>query len=326
MLFLVGLETIPSFGKFTYSIIAVDYLIFIFSFFLLFYSFYFFIRKEHLNKKGIRTLIIFGLLYILIIIVPIAYIYVFLIAKEVFNLNGNAFLLEFTKYCLSFLETSFLFALLGAFMKIALLWYDNVMKQKEMEKQLIAGELALLRSQINPQFLFNTLTSIRTLIELKPDKAIYSIENLSEIMSYMLYETNAEKVFLDDEIEYINNYLNLQRVRYNPDYISFDVKNDASGIMVPPMIFMPFLEHVFSYKDIPERTPGIVINLNLKGGILTFEVINFIKENADMEKSDNSFSIKSITRRLDLLFGINNYTLDLISENNKKLLKLRINL
>jgi LytS/YehU family sensor histidine kinase len=250
---------------------------------------------------------------------------VFLIAKEVFNLNGNAFLLEFTRYCLSFLETSFLFALSGALMKIALLWYENVMKQKEIEKQLIAGELALLRSQINPRFLFNTLTNIRTFIEQKPDKAIYSIENLSEIMSYMLYETSAEKVFLDDEIDNINNYLNLQRVRYNPDFISFEIKGDTSAVMVPPMLFMPFLEYVFSSRDFPEKTPGIVITINVNGNIVLFEVMNYNKENTDIEKSVNGFSLKSIKRRLDLLFG-NNYTLETESDGNKNLLKLIINL
>ncbi len=147
---------------------------------------------------------------------------------------------------MSFLEINFLFAMSGALMKIALLWYENVMKQKEVEKQVVINELALLRSQINPQFLFNTLTNIKSLIEPQPERAIQSIENLSEIMSYMLYETSADKVLLDNEIDYINNYLKLQRVKFKPDSISFEVKGDTNGILVPPMIFMPILEYVFS--------------------------------------------------------------------------------
>jgi len=247
-----------------------------------------------------------------------------LLAKEVFDLNGSAFLLEFTKYCISFLETNFLFAMSGALMKIALLWYDNVMKQKEMEKQLVMGELALLRSQINPQFLFNTLTSIRTLIEHKPEKAIYSIENLSEIMSYMLYETTTEKVFLEDEIDNINNYLNLQRVRYNPDFISFDATEDTSGLMVPPMIFMPILEYVFTFTDSFPRTPGIKINLKVTGNNLSFEVMSYVKENK--KETVSSVNLQSIKRRLDLLFGISNYNLEINSENNRYLIELGITL
>ncbi len=322
MLFFVGLETIPAMGKVTYDIIVVDYILYFISFFALFYSFYFFIKKEHLNKKRIRALIIFGLLFVLFINIPIAYIYVLSLAKEIFNLNGNAFLLDFTKYYMSFLEINFLFAMSGSLMKIALLWYDNVMKQKEMEKQLIAGELALLRSQINPQFLFNTLTNIRTLIVQKPDKAIYSIENLSEIMSYMLYETTAEKVFLEDEIDNINNYLNLQRVRYNPDFISFGVTGNTNGLMVPPMIFMPFIEYIFSYGDFPAITPGIIINLKVAENILAFEVMSYATKRK--EETVSGFSLQSNERRLDLLFGNNNYTLKTQSENNIHLIKLEI--
>ena len=325
MLFIVGLETIPSMGKITYDIIAADYFFYVISFFALFYSFYFFIKKEHLNKKRIRALIIFGLLFVLFINVPIAYIYVLSLAKEVFNLNRNAFLLEFTKYYMSFLESNFLFAMSGSLMKIALLWYDNVMKQKEMEKRLIAGELALLRSQINPQFLFNTLTNIKSLIELQPEKAIYSIENLSEIMNYMLYETSAEKVMLDDEIDYINNYLNLQRVRYNKDFISFKVTGVTYGLLVPPLIFMPFIENAFKFGDSFSRSPGIIINLDVTDNNLSFEVMNYIKENANQEKSDSSFSTNSIRRCLDLLFG-NNYSLEIKNESNKYLIKLIIKL
>jgi len=326
MLFLVGLETIPAFGKTTYGIIAADYIIYTIFFFVIFYSFYFFIRKEHLYKKSIRSLIIFGLLFVILITIPTGYIYIFFLANEVFSLNGNAFLLEFTKYCLSFLETSFLFGMSGALMKIALLWYDNVMKQKEMEKQLIAGELALLRSQINPQFLFNTLTNIRSLIEFQPEKAIHSIENLSEIMSYMLYETSADKVLLDDEIDYINNYLNLQGVKYNSDFISFEVSGNTTGLLVPPLIFMPFIENVFTYGDLSARTPGIIIALKVMDNNLSFEVTNYAKENTDKDKTGSGFSLKSIERRLDLLLGNNNYSLGIKSENNKYLVKLKIKL
>jgi two-component system, LytTR family, sensor kinase len=323
MLFLVGLETIPSMGKFTYDVIAADYFLYVISFVALFYSFYFFIKKEHLNKKRIRALIIFGLIFLLFINVPIAYIYVLFLAKEVFNLNGNAFLLEFTKYYMSFLETNFLFAMSGSIMKIALLWYDNVMKQKEMEKQLISNELALLRSQINPQFLFNTLTNIKSLIESQPEKAISSIENLSEIMSYMLYETSAEKVLLDDEIDYINNYLNLQRVRYNKDFITFEVTGVTNGLLVPPLIFMPFIENAFKFGDSFSRSPGIFINLDVTDNNLSFKVMNYVKGNANLDKAESSFSTASTRRFLDLLLE-NNYNLEIKDENNKYFINLNI--
>ena len=228
--------------------------------------------------------------------------------KKMFKQSGKKFLLSFGKSYFGIFETNFMFAVSGSLIKTALLWYENTMKQKEAEKQLVSSELALLRSQINPQFLLNALTNIRILIERAPDKAIYSIENLSEIMSYMLYETSAGKVSLEDEINYINNYLNLQRVRYTPDYIRFEVTGDTAGILVPPLLFMPFLENAFKYGEGFLETPGIIISLDISDNNLSFGIMNYTKENAIKVKSGDDFSMSSIKRFLDLQFG-NDYSL-----------------
>jgi two-component system, LytTR family, sensor kinase len=320
-----GLETIPSFGKVPLNIIAGDYFIYAISYLSLFYLYYFFISKKHLAKKKTALLIILGLLFTIIISAPVTCIYIYFLSENILELSGKKFLLAFGSDYFRFLETNFMFAVCGSLLKIALLWYENIMKQKETEKQFISGELALLRSQINPRFLLNTLTYIKSLIEIKSDKAIYSIENLSEIMSYMLYETSADKVLLDDEINYINNYLNLQKVRFCPNYIDFAVNGDTSGILVPPLLFMPFLENAFKYGEGFSETPGIIISLGIRDNNLFFEVMNYIKENANKVKSEDGFSVKSIKRFLDLQFG-NNYSLGIKNEDNKYLVTLNVKL
>ena len=325
MLTSTGLETIRLFGKEPFNFILGDYIIYVVSYLLFFYFFYFIISKKHLNKKKITYIIISGLLITITISLPVTYIYVYFMSPELLDLSGNEFLLKFGKYYFSFLETSFIFAVSGSLIKTAMLWYENVIKQKETERQLIAGEIALLKSQINPQFLLNTLTGIDNLIEISPEKAISSIENLSEIMSYMLYESSADKVLLDDEINYINNYLNLQRVSYNSNYIDFKVSRDASGISVPPLIFMPFIENAFKYGDGISQTPGVTIKLCVADNNLTFEVMNHIKENSNQLNTEDNTVNKSVKRRLDLIFG-NNYSLETKTENDKYLIKLNIKL
>jgi len=325
ILIITGLETIPSISKSPMNFIVGDYLIYVLSYILFFYLFYFFISKKHLGKKKIAILVILGLLFVLVITVPIIYIYVYFLSEKIFDMSGKKYLFAIGKIYFSFLQLNFMFGMSGSLLKIALLWYDNVMEQKEIEKQFIFGKLALLRSQINPQFLLNTLTNIKSLIEPLPEKAISSIENLSEIMSYMLYETSAEKVLMDDEINNINNYLNLQRVRYNPDFIRFEVTGNTSRILIPPLLFMPFIENAFKYEDGFLESPGIIINLEIRKNILSFEIINYIKENLNPVKFDDGFSIKSIKRRLDLLFE-NNYSLEIKNDDNKYLLRLRVKL
>ena len=305
MLVSIGLQTIPSIGVKPWNIIIEDYLFYTVSFVSFFYMFYFFISEKHLKRKNVIILIVSGLLYTIILNIPISYLYIYVLIQNLFEMQGSKFLLNFGKYYISFFETNFLFAVSGSLLKTALLWYNNTMKQKEAEKQLVSGELALLRSQINPRFLLNTLTYIKSLIGAKPDKAIYSIENLSEIMSYMLYETSPQKVPLDNEIAYINNYLNLQKVRYCPGYISFEVIGNTAGILVPPLLFMPFLENAFIQGEGSMDTPGIVIILAINDNNLSFRVMNHVKENAEKVINEEGFSISSIKRYLDRQFGIN---------------------
>lgn len=322
---ITGLETIPSIGIKPTNIIIVDCIIYIGSYVLLFYLYYLFISKKHFDKKKILFLTMSGLAFVMIITIPITYFYIYVLSESVFEMKGKEYLLSVGKTYFSFLQLNFMFAIAGSLLKIALLWYDNVMKQKEIEKQYIKSELALLRSQINPQFLLNTLANIKSLINTLPGKAIYSIENLSEIMSYMLYETSAEKVLIDDEINNINNYLNLQRVRYTPDFVKFDTVGDTRGLFIPPLLFMPFIENAFKYSDGISKSPGIIINLEIRKNNLAFEITNYIKENLSPVKSEDGFSIKSIKRRLDLLFE-NNYNLEIINDGKKYFLKLKIKL
>ena len=322
---ITGLETIPSIGIKSMNFIIIDCIIYIGSYVLLFYLYYLFISKKHFDKKKIVLLTISGLVFVLIITIPVTYLYIFILSGSVFDMKGKEYLFSVGKIYFSFLQFNFMFAIAGSLLKIALLWYDNVMKQKEIEKQYIKSELALLRSQINPQFLLNTLANIKSLISALPGKAISSIENLSEIMSYMLYETSAEKVLIDDEINNINNYLNLQRVRYTPDFVKFDTAGDTSGLFIPPLLFMPFIENAFKYGDGISKFPGIIINLEIRKNNLTFEITNYIKENLNPVKSEDGFSVKSIKRRLNLLFE-NNYNLEIINDGKKYFLKLKIKL
>ncbi len=316
MLVSIGLQTIPSIGEKPWNIIIEDYLFYTLSFVTFFYVFYFFISEKHLSRKKIILLIISGLLFTIIVTVPISYLYIYLLMQNVIEMTGKKFFLNFGKYYISFFETNFMFAVSGSLLKTALLWYENTMKQKEAEKQLVSGELSLLRSQLNPGFLLNTLTYIRALIGTKPDKAIYCIENLSEIMSYMLYETSADKVSLDNEINYIKNYLNLQRVRFRPEYIQFEVTGVTAGAEVPPLLFMPFLENAFNKWNDPGENPEIFISLSVKEDILLFEVKKYRRDTAGNIKNEDEFKFDTLKRFLDLQFR-ENYSLEKADENNK---------
>ncbi len=326
LLISTGLEVIPSIGKYSTGIIAGDYFLYLFFHVSVFYLYYIFLSKEHVTKKKPALLILYGLIFITIISLPLTYIFVRTLFADVFEQSGKKFFLAFSRQYLSILQTNIIYAVSGSLLKISLLWYENVMQQKESEKKYLKGELALLRSQINPKFLSNSLGNIKYLIEKKPDEAICSIENLSEIMSYMLYETSPEAVPLDDEINYIRNYLKLQEVMYPPGYLALEVSGDTGGMAVPPLLFMPFLENTFSISAAGRsEIPGIKISLNITGKTLKFKTICYVNEEDEGPGDEKVFSITSIRRFLDLQFGTG-YNLESVEENNRKIVRLEVSL
>lgn len=307
------LRIIPGIGMYSAGFIASDNIIFAASYVSMFYICYFYITREHLFEKRMAVLVIKGLVFIVLVSIPVTLIYIYFLYDIVFTLIPRKIVLNFGRFYFRVLETNFMYAMSGSLLKTALLWYDNVIKKKEADKQLLVGELALLRSQINPRFLSSTLTNIKTLINKQPDEAVYSIENLSEIMSYMLYETSSDKVPLDDEISYIRNYLNLQKVRHRSGQIVLNVTGDTAGVQVPPLIFMPFLENAFSTKY---DTQSITINLDIQkeGDELLFSIKEHIKDISQKAKED-VFSSGDIRHFLDLQFG-RNYSIDINFREN----------
>ena len=321
-----GIETIPAINKFSVQIIVGDFFIYLASHLFIFYFFYYIFGKEYFSKKSILYLFIAGLLFITLITLPVTYIYFYYINEEVFNLSGKSFYYAFIRVYLNILQSVFIYALSGSLLKLSINWYNNFLKQKQTEKDNIKNELAVLRSQISPKFLGDSLNRIKSIIESDPDRAINGIENLSEIMSYMLYETSSEKVPLDDEINYINNYINLQKVRFTPGFIELNINGVTSGIKVPPLLFMPFLEHTFSSaSDNKTEFPGITINLNIHNSGLVIESVIISGNDSEDIVYDNAFSIISIKRFLDLQLK-NKYKLYTSELDNKNYLKLEVNL
>jgi len=323
------LRIVPGIGEYSAGFLVFHSLVYAVSYVSIFYICYFYISKQHLQKGKTTRLIILGLVFTLLFSIPVTFVYVYFLFDIVFTLNAKKMALNFGRFYFRVLETNFMFVMSGSMLKLALVWYENVMERKEAEKQLIQGELALLRSQINPRFLSNTLSNIKALIGKQPAKAVYCIENLSEIMSYMLYETSAEKVPLDDEINYINNYLNLQKARYGQGQVKFDISGVTAGAEVPPLLFMPFLENAFRTNAHSTNTGstgpgGIDICLEVKGNGLVFEISENVKDVYSIAE-DKPFGSDTIKHFLDLQFG-NNYSLDTNYRDNSYSVRLEVTL
>lgn len=212
-----------------------------------------------------------------------------------------------------------------AVIKLLKYWYKNQQTKAELESKNKTSELALLRTQLNPHFLFNTLNNIDTLISTNQEKASDAVIKLSEIMRFMLYEANSDRIPLDKEINYLESYISLQQMRLkSPFFVNF--KNDVSctGLSIAPMLFIPFVENAFKHGLKNIVTPGIDISLNCENGVINFEVVNRYSD-AEVQNKDATSGIGLINtqKRLELLYP-NLYTLDISKDDGIFKVSLKI--
>jgi len=294
-----------------------------------FYLFYAVLSQKLFSRKGM-VLIVFLVIAYLVISVPLFSFVSFYVYKYFYTLIIKPYEISLSVWIYNniymILARNLIFSILGVLFKVSFIWYNNQVKQREIEKQNVTNELAMLRAQVNPHFLFNTLNNIKSLVMCLPSKAIISTEKLINIMNYMFFESSVDKVPFENEIAHINNYLDLERIRFiNPYYVDFKISGDYSGVMIPPLIFMPFIENTFKHGDKLKPAPGIFIKFDITNTNILFEINNYIKENYVMHNKKSGFGLSNIKRRLDLLFE-DKYELFITNENNIFNVKLNLNL
>ncbi len=195
----------------------------------------------------------------------------------------------------------FIALLLSATIRIAQEWYRNEKQKQEMEKEKLASELSFLKSQVNPHFLFNTLNGIYSLANRKSDKTPGAIVKLSDLMRHMLYESEKEAVSLDKEIEYINNYIELQKLRLPADAnVSFTVTGETAGKMIRPMLLIPFFENAFKH-GVDADGSDIEAKLTVNDKELRLKVVNRISKSQKKDES-SGIGLVNIKKQLEYLY------------------------
>ena len=196
-----------------------------------------------------------------------------------------------------------------------------------LQKDNTFYKLRYLRAQFNPHFLFNTLNSIYSLSLQKSDKTPDVVIKLADIMRYLIYECNEEKIPLNKEIDFIRNYIEIEKIRYSAD-IRFDVEGETDDIMIEPFLFISFIENGFKHSLVNSfNEPFIYIMIKASADRIVLNVIN--NSNTDLElqaKRINGKGISSSKSLLELLYP-DSYDLDIIQtekeENRENSLRIR---
>ncbi len=216
---------------------------------------------------------------------------------------------------------------LGVLLYMSYDWFRKVRRQKELEKQNLQSELKLLKNQLNPHFLFNTLNNIDSLIRSDPEKASKSLVQISDIMRYMIYETNVSEVYFSQELSYIKNYLALQRLQYdNPELVSYVLEGEAGDICIAPMLFIPFIENAFKHCTDKKAKEAICFHFQIQGSEIQFTASNLYDPLKCMNKdSSTGIGLSTVKRRLDFLYS-GRYNLKINEEKGYFCVSLKIKL
>lgn len=202
---------------------------------------------------------------------------------------------------------SLFIVMVSTVLKILSDWMRHQRKLRDLTTQNLQSEIRFLRSQINPHFLFNTLNSLYALTLKKDDTAPTIVLQLSDMMRYMLYESNAEKVPLEKEIHYIKNYLELEKLRQgDKTEINFNLSGEVDDQTITPLLFIPFIENCFKHgvnKSVEKST--VELNLEVRKGRIIFNIKNSKPEDAIPEEPEfriGGIGLNNIRRRLNLLY------------------------
>ncbi|WP_298897148.1 histidine kinase [uncultured Psychroserpens sp.] len=311
-------KNIYGYDKFENRILITNILSILITIIFYYFNVYFlsryFFKQQH--KKYIKFLVLYiGIVFLIKLIINVLFF-------------GSEFLA--VKSLIISLLILLFFAGISFVHIIILRWQkEEALKQKLKEDKLTA-ELQLLKSQINPHFLFNALNNLLSIAEKHKQTEVSSgIAQLSELLRFLLHDTSDETILLSKEIEFIEHYIQLNKLRFDtndPISIAFKKEGDLSNIHIAPALLIPFVENAFKHGIDIYNKSFIDINLTASNNTIHFVCRNSLKEtsNTDTMLAKNSgIGLQNVKRRLDILYP-NKHDLNISITDNTYIVDLKL--
>ena len=183
-------------------------------------------------------------------------------------------------------------------------WFTEIKLNQALKEKTYEMEMALIKSQLDPHLLFNTINNIDALILKDVVAASDYLNKLSDIMRFMLYETKPDQILLAKEIEYIEKYIALQKIRTaNKDYVQFTVTGNIGSKQIAPMTFIPFIENAFKHTNNKKLENAISISISVMAQKIEFTCENRFDSKPSVQQPDSGLGSGLIQKRLNLVYG-----------------------
>jgi sensor histidine kinase YesM len=203
-------------------------------------------------------------------------------------------------------------------------WYNEIKLKELLKEKNHEIEMELIKLQLDPHLLFNTINNIDALILKDAVTASDYLNKLSDIMRFILYETKADKIPLAKEIEYIDKYIALQKIRTaNEDYVQFSVNGLVGNKLIAPMVFIPFIENAFKHSSNKKLQNAITVNVFIKDATIQLVCENKFDSKSKVQQSNGGLGNELIEKRLQLIYA-GKHTLDVNKSNQLYSINLTI--
>lgn len=329
VVWMVFMTTVFTHIIFDRGILTYDFLIRIISSIVLFYVNFLVLVPKLLLKNKVLLYVFYALIIIIVYTLISHYIFSDSIHHHIQQLDAKTALkirppIRFMRYLFPALFLILIFGI-GAAIQLYIEWRKHEKHQDEIKAVKVSSELHFLKNQLNPHFLFNSLNSIYSLTTQKSNDAPEAVITLSELMRYMLYQTNNDYVLLANELDYIQNYIKLQRLRLQANSnVNVYIKGNVSNQKIRPLLLISFIENAFKHGTDFKGNTEVNIHIKIEEHILYFSCENLI---GNRKHNLESFGIglKNTEGRIALLYQ-NKHKLSFTEKENKFIVDLTLNL
>ena len=265
-----------------------------------FYVFYAVLFNRFLSNKRFTALVFTGLVTILIAgLAGFTGLNIFT-HWQILKFNG----MKEISFMVGFMSVlALIHGIIALVMKGFITWYGDIKVKEALQKKNFETELALVKLQLSPHFLFNTINNIDVLIEKDSTAASAYLNKLSDMMRFMLYETKTEHIPLNKELAYIGKYVDLQKIRSsNINFVKYTVEGDPGLWMIAPMLFIPFIENAFKHAGNKKADNTILIMIRITPVMIDFYCENYFNYSTETKMEPGGIGNDLIEKRLRLLY------------------------
>jgi len=279
--------------------------------FIGFYACYFWLFPKFLRFKKIFLSLLFGsLIAIGSALTGIGMLYHNFSETEEYT--WDCFILPMIFMTLS----AFLSEVIALLIRGFLTWFKEIKLKEALQKKNHEMEMALVKAQLDPHFLFNTINNIDVLILKDANEASHYLNKLSDIMRFMLFETKTSEILLVKELAYIEKHIELQKIRTaNQSYVNYSVVGQLNGQTIAPMVFIPFIENAFKHTNNKKLEDAITVQMEITKGAIKMVCSNKFDPFRKTKIESNGLGNELIQKRLHLIYP-NRHDLNVTNENN----------